>query len=83
MRVNQLRRIREETGRSVTGLSRITGVSRQTIYDLESGHRTGSLETWLKLAAALDTPLEALSGEEYEPLTQYEGKEYAPKVIAR
>jgi transcriptional regulator with XRE-family HTH domain len=72
--VNRLRKIREDSGRSVTGLSRITGVSRQTIHDLERGQRTGSLETWLKLAAALDTPLEELSGEVYEPLTQYEGK---------
>ena len=78
--MNQLRRIREETGRSVKGLARITGVSRQTIYDLERGHRTGNLETWLKLAAALDTSVEEVSGEVYEPLTQYAGKVEAPSA---
>ncbi len=75
--MNRLRETRKESERSVTYLSRKTGVSRQTIYELEAGRRTGSLETWLKLAAALNTPVEQLSGEVYESLGQYAGKALA------
>jgi DNA-binding XRE family transcriptional regulator len=75
--VNRLKEVRVATGRSVAGLAYITGISKQTIYDLEAGHREGSLETWLTLANALDVPVEELSGHAYAALEQYTGKALA------
>jgi len=72
--VNQLREVREATGRSVAGLARITGLSRQAIYALEEGRSEGNLETWIKLANAVDTPVEELSGRAFEGLNEYAGK---------
>jgi DNA-binding XRE family transcriptional regulator len=76
-RVNRLQEVRVATGRSVAGLAHITGLSKQTIYDLEAGHREGSLETWLTLANALDVPVEELSGHSYTALEEYKGKALA------
>ena len=76
-RVNRLQEVRVATGRSVAGLAHITGLSKQTIYDLEAGHREGSLVTWLTLANALDVPVEELSGHSYTALEEYKGKALA------
>jgi DNA-binding XRE family transcriptional regulator len=75
---NRLREVREGAGLSISGLARATGVSRQTIYDLEAGRSRGTLETWIRLATALDTNVEELSGQTSEVLEEYEGK-----VLAR
>jgi len=55
-------------------LARITGLSRQAIYALEEGRSEGNLETWIKLANAMDTPVEELSGRAFEGLNEYAGK---------
>jgi DNA-binding XRE family transcriptional regulator len=76
--MNRLREIREEARLSISGLARATGLSRQAIYDLESKRSNGTLETWIKLATALDTNVEYLSGQTSEALAEYAGK-----VLAR
>ena len=79
--MNRLKEVREATGRSVAGLARLSGLSRQAIYGLEGGKSEGTLDTWLRLASALDTDVEELSGNTYESLRMYaSGKAHAPGV---
>ncbi len=75
--MNRLRETREEAGMSVAALARKARMSRMTINALESGERKGSLESWLKLANALNAPLGELSGQEYQTLATYAGKALA------
>jgi len=56
MEVNptKLKELREAKGLSVRGLAREAGVSTETIYSVEHGHRQPSVRTLGKLARALD-----------------------------
>jgi len=79
---NKLREYRVASGRTIMGLSRVSGVSRQTITDLEKGQREGSLETWLKLSNTLGIPVEKLTEKSYgESLGRYTGKVLAPTPL--
>jgi len=59
-RVHPLRRARREAGRSVADLAREVNVTRATIYALEEGRNKGNIDTWIKLAVALDTTVDEL-----------------------
>lgn len=58
-----LRRLRVERGLSQEDVARRLGTSRQVISRYESGARMPKLSTVTALAAALDAPLGALTGE--------------------
>ena len=58
-----LRRLRLERGLSQEDVARRLGTSRQVISRYESGARMPKLSTVTALAAALDAPLGALTGE--------------------
>jgi hypothetical protein len=57
-RLKAIRNWRDETQ---LHLNFITGISQGYLSDLESGRRTGTLETITKLAQALNVPVEWLS----------------------
>lgn len=65
---DNLREARERKGMSVMGLSKLSGVSRQTVIDAENGSRTPRLDSLKRLANVLETTPEALiAGEEPRP----------------
>jgi transcriptional regulator with XRE-family HTH domain len=49
----KLKELREAKGLSVRGLAREAGVSTETIYSVEHGHRQPSVRTLGKIASAL------------------------------
>ena len=49
-------------GLSQAGLSRLSGVNRVQIIDIEAGRKNGSVETLRKLAGALGVGLDDLAG---------------------
>lgn len=49
---------RRYRGLTQTALSREAGVTQNYLSELENGKRTGSVEVWLRLARALDLPVE-------------------------
>jgi transcriptional regulator with XRE-family HTH domain len=49
----KLKELREAKGLSVRGLAREAGVSTETIYSVEHGHRQPSVRTLGKIARAL------------------------------
>ncbi|MBE7354931.1 helix-turn-helix transcriptional regulator [Staphylococcus haemolyticus] len=51
---NMLKAMREEKGITITELSKKTGLSRNTIYLLESNKTTPNLETIIKLSSGLN-----------------------------
>lgn len=56
---NKLKAVRESKGLSISRLSEMSGVSRQTIYNLESDEAyLASSRTLIKLANALGESLE-------------------------
>lgn len=57
---NNLRKARIEKGLTQCKLSEISGVERSLITKMELGQHFVSLETFLKLAVALDCPIESL-----------------------
>ena len=57
---NTLREERERLGLTQAGLADLVGVSRKTINTVENGVFIPSTVLALKLAAALDRPVEAL-----------------------
>jgi len=63
-----IREARERKGMSVMGLSKLSGVSRQTVIDAENGVRTPRLDSLERIAKALGTtPVALLGGEEARP----------------
>lgn len=60
---SRLRVVRIERRMSIRALARLASVSRQTIYDIESGARQPDLSTLRKLAAALDVTVSDLLAE--------------------
>jgi len=68
-----LRRARERRGLSQEAVAALTGLHRTEISLLERAGREPRLATLIKLAAALDTPVEALAdGIAWEPATARE-----------
>ena len=59
-----LKRLRMERGLSQEELARRLGTSKQAISRYENGARVPKISTVSALAAALDAPLTALTGEE-------------------
>jgi transcriptional regulator with XRE-family HTH domain len=59
-----LKRFREESGLTQVGLANVSGVPVGTIRDYEQGKREPSLSAALKLAIALQRPLDALAGRD-------------------
>ena len=57
---NQLRDLRIEAGLTQEVLAEKIGVSRQSVISIERGRFLPSIETALRLAAALDTTVETL-----------------------
>ena len=57
---NNLRKARVEKGLTQVELSEITGVDRTLITKIELGQHMASLKTFLRLAVALDCPIESL-----------------------
>lgn len=58
----RLKRIRQERGVTLAGLSATTGISKSTLSRLETGQRRPSLELLLPLALAYRVPLDELVG---------------------
>lgn len=59
----QLRSLRERAGLSLHGLADKAGVDHSQLARLESGHRSCTLETAVKIAAALGVSLGLLTDE--------------------
>ncbi len=57
---NHLGRLRQERGLSAAQLAQMAGVSRQTVYAMEAGGYVPNTAVALRLARALDAPVEAL-----------------------
>jgi DNA-binding XRE family transcriptional regulator len=53
----------EMRGMTQASLARATGLTPAFLSQLASGKRKGSLRTWRKIAAALDMPLDEVTGE--------------------
>ncbi len=58
---SRLKAIRNWRGQTQVYLNSKTGIAQGYLSDLESGRRTGTPETLVKLAQALDVPVEWLS----------------------
>jgi putative transcriptional regulator len=52
----QLSRLRAERGLTYDALAERTGLSRTVLINLEQGATNGSLDTWHRVAHALDVP---------------------------
>lgn len=52
--------MREGKGITVAALARMADVATVTIWRLETGRRSGSVDVWRRIAAALDVPLTEL-----------------------
>ena len=66
----RLAEVRAARGLSAAELGRLAGVSRQTVYAIESGAFVPNTAVALRMAAALDVPVEhlfSLGGREAEP----------------
>ncbi|MBF2170452.1 helix-turn-helix transcriptional regulator [Staphylococcus epidermidis] len=50
---NSIKNIRQRKGITITELSKITGISRTTIYKLEEQNNNPSLDTIVKIASGL------------------------------
>ncbi|NUP14213.1 MAG: helix-turn-helix transcriptional regulator [Polyangiaceae bacterium] len=59
-----LRRFRAERGLSLEGLSKVSGVSRAMLGQIELGQSTPTINVVWKIARALDMPFSALISEE-------------------
>jgi len=53
----------EMRGMTQADLARATGLTPAFLSQLASGKRKGSLRTWKTIAAALDMPLDEVTGE--------------------
>lgn len=56
----KLKELREEKRMSQRDLCRLVGVSQPFLCDLEHGRRNATLDTWQKIADALDVPITEL-----------------------
>lgn len=56
----KLKELREEKRMSQRDLCRLVGVSQPFLCDLEHGRRNATIDTWQKIADALDVPITEL-----------------------
>lgn len=57
---NRVREYRTELGMTQDRLAELVGVARQSIISIEKGHFLPSIQTALRLSAALNVPVERL-----------------------
>lgn len=57
---NRVREIRSNSGLTQEQLADLVGVARQSIISIEKGHFLPTIETALRLSAALQVPVERL-----------------------
>jgi putative transcriptional regulator len=57
---NRVREIRANSGLTQEQLADLVGVARQSIISIEKGHFLPTIETALRLSAALQVPVERL-----------------------
>ena len=62
MRMNRLRELRKEKGYTQVKIQMMTGIDQSDYSKLESGKRYFTFEQCRKLAIALDTSMDYLSG---------------------
>lgn len=55
---------RKKRNLTQAALASAVGMTQTYISEIENGNRTGTVETWLKLARALRVPIEALVDED-------------------
>lgn len=77
-----LRRLREQTGRSLSALAQEAGISKSTLSQLERGQGNPSIETLWSLAKVLGVPFAALFDDTHPSAVNVLRFEEAP-VIAR
>ena len=65
--MHPLRRARRDAGISVADLAQKVGVTKAAIYALEEGRNKGNIETWIRLAEALDSTVDELTEGMLEP----------------
>jgi len=64
---NRVRELRSTSGLTQEQLAELVGVARQSIISIEKGHFLPTIETALRLSAALQVPVERLFWiEEYK-----------------
>lgn len=61
-----LQQAMEDSGMSISRLSRMTGLSRSTIRKMRSGYLAGSLYSWKAVSDALGVRLDALLEDDDE-----------------
>jgi len=57
---NRVREIRANSGLTQEQLANLVGVARQSIISIEKGHFLPTIETALRISAALQVPVERL-----------------------
>lgn len=57
---NRVRELRSTSGLTQEQLAELVGVARQSIISIEKGHFLPTIETALRLSAALQVPVERL-----------------------
>ena len=65
--MHPLRRARRDAGISVADLAQKVGVTKAAIYALEEGRNKGNIETWIRLAEALDSTVDKITEGMFEP----------------
>lgn len=63
----EFRRRRNDAGLTYDALAEKTGVSRRTLISIENGQSNGSVDTWYRIAGALDTTMTDLMRSLYSP----------------
>lgn len=77
-----IRRLRDERGMSLSALARAAQVSKSTVFKLERREANPSMDTLWSLATALNVPFAALFTDNgVHPLVEVVRREDAPKVI--
>ena len=57
---SEFRRRRSDAGLTYDALAEKTGVSRRTLISIENGQSNGSVETWYRIAGALNVNMSDL-----------------------
>lgn len=78
-----LRRFRSERGLSLEALSKVSGVSRAMLGQVELGHSTPTINVVFKIARALELPFSAMISEERQPGTWVQPKAKARTLLSR
>ncbi len=78
-----LRRFRSERGLSLEALSKMSGVSRAMLGQVELGHSTPTINVVFKIARALELPFSAMISEERQPGTWVQPKGKARTLLSR